>query len=259
MKIAISGKGGVGKTTLAAALTRLMYQQGERVLAIDADPDANLAAALGASAEEIGSIIPISKQMALIEERTGAKVKQYGQLFKLNPEVSDIADKYAITINGVDLLVLGAIERGGSGCACPENVLLRALVTDLILYKKETLIIDMEAGIEHLGRATAKGVDMMIAVVEPGQNSINSTSTIIRLASEIGIKNIKLVANKVNDKNDEYFIQSAFPDYPLLGIIPYSMEIRIADRPGNSVVDTISGELLKIFKNILKRIEKEGQ
>jgi len=168
MKIEISGKGGVGKTTLAAALSLLMVQRGRKVLAVDADPDANLASALGISEEKQGTIIPISRQVALIEERTGAKVKQYGQVFKLNPEVSDIADKFAIRHSGVALLVLGAIESGGSGCACPESTLIRALVTDLVLYKDDALVMDMEAGIEHLGRGSARGVDTMIIVLEPG-------------------------------------------------------------------------------------------
>jgi CO dehydrogenase maturation factor len=154
------------------------------------------------------------------------------------------------------LLVLGAVDRGGSGCACPENVLLRALVTDLILYKKQTLVIDMEAGIEHLGRATAKGVDLMIIVVEPGQHSIDSTFKIIRMANEIGIKNIKLVANKVNNKEEELFIQEMFPDKSLAGIIPYSEEIRNTDRTGLSVVDNISDNILGIFYAILENIKK---
>ncbi|MCU0644166.1 MAG: AAA family ATPase, partial [bacterium] len=190
MKIAISGKGGVGKTTLAAALALLMARQGKKVLSVDADPDANLAAALGISVEKQQAIIPISRQVALIEELTGAKVKQYGQIFKLNPEVSDIADRFATIHNGVVLLVLGAIEGGGTGCACPESTLIRALITDLVLYKDDALIMDMEAGIEHLGRGTARGVDAMIIVLEPGQRSIDSAQRVIRMAGEIGLKDV---------------------------------------------------------------------
>jgi CO dehydrogenase maturation factor len=251
MKIAVSGKGGVGKTTLAAALSILLARKGKKVLAVDADPDANLANALGLSQEEQQKIIPVSRQVELIEERTGARVKQYGQLFKLNPEVSDIADKYATSIGNVALLVLGAVEEGGSGCACPENVLIRALVTDLLLFKDDAVIMDMEAGVEHLGRATAEGVDSMIIVVEPGQNSIDSTKRVIRMANEIGLKNIRLVANKVVNEDDKIFINNAFPDHDLLGIIPYLDEIRHSDRAGKSVLDDQANDLISIFNNIL--------
>jgi len=256
MKIAISGKGGVGKSTLAGALALLMARQGQGVLAVDADPDANLAAALGIPEEKQKKIIPISQQVALIEERTGAKVKQYGQIFKLNPQVSDIADNYATVHEGVALLVLGAVEQGGSGCACPENVLIRALVTDLILYKNEALVMDMEAGVEHLGRATTKGVDCMIVVIEPGQRSIDSAYRIIRMSHEIGLKNIKFVANKIDGPNDEQFIREAFPDHGLLGVIPYSEEMRRNDRNGLSVLDGLSKEMVARFENILEKLDQ---
>jgi len=257
MKIAISGKGGVGKSTLAGALALLMARQGQRVLAVDADPDANLAAALGIPEQKQTEIIPISQQAALIEERTGAKVKQYGQIFKLNPEVSDIADNYATEHEGVALLVLGAVEQGGSGCACPENVLIRALVTDLILFKNEALVMDMEAGVEHLGRATVKGVDRMIVVIEPGQRSIDSANRIIRMSHEIGLKNIQFVANKIDGPDDEQFIRDALPGHELLGVIPYSEEIRRNDRNGLSVLDGLSKETAARFENILNKLEQK--
>ena len=254
MKIAISGKGGVGKSTLAAALSLLIADKGKKVLAVDADPDANLASALGISCEEQKKIIPISQQAKLIEERTGAKVKQYGQIFKMNPEVSDIADNFAYDHKGVALLVLGAVKKGGSGCACPENVLIRALVSDLILHKDETLIMDMEAGIEHLGRATAEGVDTMIVVIEPGQRSVDSAKSVLRMADEIGLKNIKLVANKVDGPEDEKFIKDAFPDHEFLGIIPYSNDIRQNDRDRQSPLDNLNTDLLSQFENILNHL-----
>ena len=257
MKIAISGKGGVGKSTLAAALALLMARRGMKVLALDADPDANLAAALGISEKDKLKIIPISRQTALIEERTGAKVKQYGQMFKLNPEVSDIAENYAFMHQGIALLVLGAVEQGGTGCACPENVLIRALVTDLVLYKDEALIMDMEAGVEHLGRATAKGVDTMLVVVEPGQRSIDCAERIIRMCGEIGLRNIKLAANKVDGPADEQFIRNALPGFDLLGMIPYSEEIRRNDRNELSVLDGMSEELVSTFEGILKKLGKD--
>ncbi|HYA14768.1 MAG TPA: AAA family ATPase [Syntrophales bacterium] len=255
MKLAISGKGGAGKSTLAAALVLLMARRSRKVLAVDTDPDANLAAALGIPASEQERIIPISRQAALIEERTGAKVKQYGQIFKLNPEVSDISDRFAYHHHGVALLVLGAIERGGGGCACPENVLMRALVTDLILYKDDALVMDMEAGVEHLGRATASGVDRMIVVIEPGQRAVDSTRRILRLAHDIGLRDIYLVANKVTGPEDEHFIREAFPESAFLGIIPYREELRRADRDGRSVLDDLPDDLLRCFEDILNTLE----
>ncbi len=256
MKIAVSGKGGVGKSTVAAALAILLAGKGKRVLAVDADADANLASALGAAESELKEIIPISRQIALIEERTGAKVKQYGQLFNLNPDVSDIADKYASSVKGVSLLEIGAIEKGGSGCACPESVLLRAIITDLILYKDDMLIMDMEAGIEHLGRATARGVDLMLIVVEPGQRSLDSAHRIIEMSRDIGLKNFKLVANKVRDKQDENMLFEAFPESDYLGLIHYSEEIRMGDRTGVSVLDNLSADIYSEFESVLSNIEK---
>jgi CO dehydrogenase maturation factor len=254
MKIAISGKGGVGKSTLAAALALLLSKKGMKVLAVDADPDSNLASALGMTDSEQKQIIPISKHIQLIEERTGAKVNQYGQIFKLNPEVSDISEKYAVRKDGVSLLVLGAVESGGSGCACPENVLIRALISDLILYKDDAVIMDMEAGVEHLGRATVKGVDKLIIVIEPGQRSVDSANRIIRMAGDIGLKNIVLVGNKINGKTDEEFISGAFPNYKIMGFIPYSEQFKKLDRLGLSVLDGLNSEKIDIFDKILGAI-----
>lgn len=258
MKIAITGKGGVGKSTISSALALLLAEKGNKVLAIDADPDANLAGALGMPQELQDLIIPISRQTELIEERTGAKVNQYGQMFKLNPEVSDISDTYATNYKNISLLVLGAIKRGGGGCACPENVLLRALVRDLILHKDETLIMDMEAGIEHLGRATTSGVDLLLIVVEPGQMSIDCAAKILNLAEEIGLENIYLIGNKVRDEGDRAFIAEAFPGVSVLGYISFGDEYRKADRPGISILQALPDDSVKIYRALLDKILKQA-
>jgi CO dehydrogenase maturation factor len=255
MKIAISGKGGVGKSTIAAALALDLARKSQRVLALDADPDANLARALGIPGEEQKKIVPISRQIALIEERTGAKVKQYGQVFKLNPEVKDVADGYAYSFKGISLLVLGAVKSGGSGCACPENTFIKALVTDLVLFKDETLVMDMEAGIEHLGRATSSGVDLMLIVVEPGQRSIDSARTILRMAGEIGLPKVALVGNKAMNPEDELFIRDSLPGTEILTILPYSEAVRNADREGMSVLDVSDSRLSERLQELFAKIE----
>lgn len=258
MKLAITGKGGVGKSTLAATLTLLLTREGGRVVAVDADPDANLAGALGISSEEQQSIIPIAEQTRLIEERTGAKVKRYGQMFRLNPTVDDIADSYGYNRDGFSLLVLGAVDQGGGGCGCPEGVLIRALVSDLILYKSEALVMDMEAGVEHLGRATARGVDSMIIVVEPGRRSIDCAKRIVRMAHEIGLQNLCLVANKVASPADEQFIRDALPELPLMGVVPLHEAFAEADRKGITPLEILPEELKETFRSILENIKQKA-
>jgi CO dehydrogenase maturation factor len=255
LKLAVAGKGGVGKTTIAAALALLLARRGWKVLALDADPDANLASTLGVSAERQRDIIPISEQRALIEERTGARVGQYGQMFKMNPVVSDVARDYAFVHDGVAILVLGAIEAGGSGCACPESVLIRALVTDLVLYKDEALVMDCEAGVEHLGRATARGVDAMLVVVEPGRGSLDCAARIFRMAEEIDIEDVRVIANKVASPDDEQFVRAGLPGRKILGCIPFSEAIQHADRAGRSVLEGLDADTSGRLEGILQALE----
>jgi len=254
LKIAISGKGGVGKSTVAAAIALSLARRGERVLALDADPDANLASALGISGEEQEKIVPIAQQLALIEERTGAKVNEYGKVFRLNPEVSDVAEKFAYAHNGIELLVLGGVKGGGTGCACPENTFIRALVTDLILYKNQSLVMDMEAGIEHLGRGTAQGVDVMLVVLEPGKRSVDCAKTVMRMCAEIGIQRLLFVANKISYDADIDYLKTALPDVEFTAFLPYSEALRAADRDGLSVLDSMTPEVQKGIEAILAAI-----
>ncbi len=256
LKLAISGKGGVGKSTVAGTLARLLAAHGQRVLAIDADPDANLASALGLPAEARAAIRTIGQERELIEERTGAKVREFGQMFRLNPEVADIAERYAVRHAGVDLLVLGGVRRAAGGCACPESVLLKSLVGHLVLRRGETVILDMEAGIEHLGRGTARGVDLMIAVVEPGQRSVETARSIREMSAALGIREFALVLNKSTDaRRDPDWISAEFPGSPLLGVIPYDPRILLADRLGLSVADSPDRDLLAPFRRLEQALQ----
>jgi CO dehydrogenase maturation factor len=233
-----------------------MAQQGARVLALDADPDANLATSLGIPHSRQRKIVTISHQIALIEERTGAKVGRTGQVYTLNPEVSDIADFYAYRHRGVALLVLGAVKAGGGGCACPESTFARALVTDLVLFKNDTLIMDMEAGIEHLGRGTAQGVDVMLVVLEPGQRSVDCALTVERMCREIGLRRVLFVANKVAGEADEAFLRGALPKRELITFLPYQSGLRNADRDGVSPYDCLDDATRAQYSKIIARLEQ---
>ena len=152
-------------------------------------------------------------------------------------------------------MVLVAVEGGGSGCACPESTLLRALVTDLVLYKEDTLILDMEAGVEHLGRGTARGVDVLLAVVEPSAKSVETARKVEKLAGDIGLKNVKFVGNKATDFEDEKFLAGSFDPKQLLGILPFSKTIREASRSGRPVLDALDASMLARFEDLLDKLE----
>jgi CO dehydrogenase maturation factor len=236
MKLCISGKGGVGKTTFAALLIKALSDEGKRVLAIDADPDANLAAALGIPNPD--AITPISDMKALIEERTGAKPGSMGSFFKLNPKVDDLPEKLSVEINRIKFMRLGGVKRGGGGCICPESTLLKTLVIHLLLARDEVVVMDMEAGIEHLGRGTASATDKLMVVVEPGRRSVETAHNIKRLAAQIGLMRVFLVGNKIRGEADKEFLKKYVTGFEWLGFLPYDEAIIEADLKGESPYDT---------------------
>ena len=254
MKLAISGKGGTGKTTLAGILSHLFQRDGYGVLAVDADPDANLAAALGIPLEWQKKIRPISAQRQLIKERTGANPSEFGQLFKLNPRVSDIPDDFSIEFLGIKLIVMGAVQKGGEGCACPENVLLKNLLSEIILHRQEVVIVDMEAGIEHLGRATAESIDRMLICIEPGSRSIETAKAIIKLGKEIGLQDFGIVGNKMHNKNQEDWVRNQFDEKMIFGFIPYSDMIQEADIQKKSLFAVLDKNLSASFHHIYQKL-----
>ncbi len=254
MKIAISGKGGVGKTTIAASLARYYAEQGYKILAVDADPDANLASSIGMTDTELREVVPLSQMKELVEERTGAGSDPVG-LFKLNPKVDDIPERFSIQKFGIRLLVMGGVQRGGSGCICPESSLLRNLIRHLLIEREEIVIMDMEAGIEHLGRGTADSVDILIIVVEPGESSIKTAQSIKELASDLGIKRIYVVFNKIGGKNEKNHLKKVLSDFKWLGSVRASSKIRQADLKGIPPYEA-DGEFAKDIENLAKELWK---
>ena len=240
------------KTSFAATLARIFAEEGRNVLAADADPDANLGLALGFPEEVVDSIIPISKMRKMIEERTGAD--KDNTFYVLNPKVSDIPDKYGKLYNGVRLLLLGTVDTAGGGCVCPENVILKRIISNLVLHRKDVVILDMEAGLEHLARGTTSGMEQFIVVIEPGTRSIQTYRNVKRLALGLGVQQVRVVASKVRDEQDEIFIREKIPEEDFLGFIHYNPDILRADRMGLSPYDC-SRELVQEVKEIIKRME----
>ncbi|MFZ5820920.1 MAG: AAA family ATPase [Chloroflexota bacterium] len=241
MKLAITGKGGVGKTTLTALLAQVYADRGRDVLAVDADPSPCLAGALGFPDELRAKLSPIAEMDALIEERTGAKPGTVGGFFTLNPRVDDLPERFSVTHRRVRLLEMGSVDLGGSGCICPESAMLKTLFTHLLFRKEDVLLLDMYAGVEHLGRATVDFVDAMIVVVEPTRRSLGTAAQIKKLANDIGLKKLYLVGNKVRNEDESNFLEAETPGMPVLGFLPADLKVQEADRLGIPVYDHAPG------------------
>ncbi len=252
LKIAIGGKGGVGKTTITSLLARCLAKTNKKVIAIDADPVTNLAAGLGIDEEK--PITPIAELKDLIFERTGAKPGTMGGFFTLNPKVDDIPDRFSLEKDGVKLLVMGTVQTGGSGCICPESTILKALMNHLVLFRDDVVVMDMEAGIEHLGRGTSGSMDGLIIVVNPGKRSRVAAEKIKQLGSDIGIKNIYVIGNRIKSEKDRNLIKESMEGFTILGFIPEFEEIANADREGVrpfNDISTIPEEFTEIVDKLL--------
>nr|WP_319515822.1 AAA family ATPase [uncultured Cohaesibacter sp.] len=254
MKIAIAGKGGVGKTTLTSLLARSFSADGIRVLAIDADPDANLAGAIGIDANVRETLVPLADMKDLAAERTGHG-SGFGGFFKLNPTVDDLPDELSVKFEGIRVLSLGFIQHGGSGCVCPQHTILRALMSHILLKEDDVVLMDMDAGVEHLGRGTSEAVDLLIVVVEPGRRSLETAAQIERLAADLGIAKIAYAGSKIRDDDDLDFLSKALENKNFLGALRLSEAIRDADRNDRAPYDQTGAPLAEI-QSIRERIEE---
>jgi CO dehydrogenase maturation factor len=254
MKLAIVGKGGVGKTTLAASLARRLAVTGQSVIAVDADPDGNLAAALGVAGDTVPR--PIAQMRDLILGRTGAKDEGAGLIFKLNPDVDDLPERFSVNVHGVRLLVLGTVELGGKGCMCPEGAVLKALMQHLLLRLPSHVILDMEAGLEHMGRASARGVDALITVVEPGMRSVQTALRVQQLAKDIGIERTCIVANKIRSPHEIEVLSEALAGRTILGHLPYCSQLAEADLNGRAQ-DVSDPAWAEALQRILDALEQQ--
>lgn len=251
IKLAVTGKGGVGKTTISALLAHALRKAGRAVLAIDADPNANLLACLGHP--QPGSVRPLVELKGLIAERTGVAPGTSGGLFKINPRVEDIPAEYGVEVAGIRVLVAGGIKQGGAGCYCPENAFLRAMVSHLLLDKKAALVLDMEAGIEHLSRGTVEDVDRLLIVVDPSRRSIETAQRIHGLAQDLGVHHIGVIGNKVRSDAERDFLREALADIEFIGFVPYDEHLREADmagKPAAGASRTVDGAVAKIVRRI---------
>ena len=255
MKLAVTGKGGVGKTFVSALLAKVLVKKGFEVFAIDADPDANLASALGIG--EPSKITPLVQLKEIIEERTGAKSGALSSYFKINPRVDDIPERFFVKINGLRLGVMGSVRGGGLGCVCPESAFLKALLAHLLVERKEAVVLDMEAGIEHLGRGTVSSVDMLVIVVEPGSRSIETALRIKGLAGDLGMKRFSVVGNKIRNENDIDFIRKSLAGFDFSGFLPFNPKLIEADlmnRPFDRECPEIIPEGEKILEALSSKV-----
>jgi CO dehydrogenase maturation factor len=250
VKIAVAGKGGVGKSTFVALAARVLRDSGKRVIVIDADPDMSMSAILGIPDSRKAQ--PIVELEELIAERTLSQEGKFSPFYKMNPKVDDIPERFWVEFEGLRLLVMGTVKKGGGGCACPENTFLKALLMHLLLGREEWVLLDMEAGIEHLGRGTAMGVDEMVVVVEPSQTSIETAQRIGRLSKDIRIKKLSVIGNKIMEDEDRRYLSQGLEGFDILGFVDYAGDLKKINRRQESAL-TVNGNAVKQVSELLSR------
>jgi len=223
MKLAIGGKGGVGKTTICAHIIKELSERGRQVLAVDADPSPHLGRLLGFSG--LDKITPIAEMKDLLQERS----EKNGPFYKINPKVDDLPERFMLQEHGIKLMVLGSIQQAGVGCACADNAVLRSLLNLLLLSPNEDIVLDMEAGVEYLGRGTIVGVDYFLVVVQPYRGSIETALKILRLSKELKLSNVFFIANQITNEEDIDFITNALGTKPIASY-PDVREIKVFER-----------------------------
>ena len=248
MKLAITGKGGVGKTTTSALLAKALQASGHEVVAIDCDPDSNLAACMGYPQAE--TLQPLVGLKDLIEEKMGVQPGTTGGMFRLNPFVDDIPERFAVNIGGVRVLVAGAVKKGGAGCYCPENSMVRALIAHLLTDAKTDLILDMEAGVEHLSRGTVRNVDALLVVADPSLRAVETALRIRELAGQLGLRQVFGIGNKIRSEKDARFLAEAMPGWEFAGLLPYDDTLRDAEMSGRAVSEGATRETLAAVAKI---------
>lgn len=221
MKIAVSGKGGAGKSTVAANLLYCLYLDHVPAFAVDADPDANLGLVLGLNPEEIAALPPLSELQEVITDKNAGG----GAFVDLNPAVGDILEEYVLHMGTIRFLKMGGIKQGGSACYCKESAFLNAVLTNVLLDRPEAVVLDMSAGIEHLTRGTARGIKMMLVVVEPTRVAVTTALAVDRLASDLALPRVVFVGNKIRSEADRDYLRVSLPPERILAMLPFSEEV----------------------------------
>jgi len=260
-KIVVTGKGGVGKTVISAALSTIFAENGFRVLAVDGDPQMNMAPTLGLSASQIASITPLNEQLDYIEERVGARPNSgWGMFLTLNPNVKDVVSRFGVEVTDrIRLLVMGTLSKAAVGCLCPENTLLEATVNHIALTRDEAVVMDTEAGVEHFGRAIARGFNHAVVVTDPSHNACSVAAHALRLAHDLRIPGLHLVCNRCRSEDDRHRVARFMADANLgfefsSHLVPYEPAVYECDPAILPALDGGAPEFVRSLERLFEQL-----